>query len=251
MSGSHMSLQSQINRFIEACKTGDLLHVQELLNAAADLDASRSTRQIVHAKNDYALRCVACYGHEAICRLLIEHGADIRADDDCALQLAARYGHEAICRLLIEHGADIHAQYDYALQLAAENGHDAVCRLLIEHGADIHAENDYALRWAARNGYEAVCRLLIGRGADIHSDDNRALRWAAKNGHEAVCCFLLELDPLMARHIKPKYSKKVLRVFQAYGDLDVIQEALSHFTDDENAYISSCFVHRKNPLAYD
>ena len=156
MSGSHMSLQSQIDSFIKACKTGDLLRVQELLNAAADLYASRSTSQIIRAQNDKALRW------------------------------------------------------------AAENGHEHVCRLLIEHGADIRARNDQALRLAAKKGHEAVCRLL------------------------------LELDPLMARCIKPNYSKGVLRVFQAYGDHEAITEALMGFTDKENDYIASCFISRKS-----
>jgi len=270
MSGSHMSVQSQIDSFIKACKTGDLSCVQEILNAAADLDASRSLSQTIHTRYDYALRCAAMYGHESVCRLLIEHGANIHAQDDYALQLAAENGHEAVCRLLIEHGANTNADHNYALQLAAENGHEAVCRLLIEHGVNIRAENDYALQLAAENGHEAICRLLIeGRdpdisevepftngsdapGANIHARDDYALQLAAKNGHEAICQLLLELDPLMARHIKPKYSREVLRVFQAYGDHDAITEALtgssrrSPFTDDELDYIASCFISRKS-----
>jgi len=93
---------------------------------------------------------------------------------------------------------------------------------LLEHGANIHARNDYALRWAAEKGHEAVCQLLL-EGSDA-SDP----------------------DPLMARHISPKYSKEVLRVFQAYGDHDAISEALMGFTDDENDYITSCFISRKS-----
>jgi len=231
MSGSHMSLQSQIDSFIKACKTGDLLRVQELLNAAADLDASRSTSQIIRAQDDFALQCAAANGHEAVCQLLIEYGADIHADDDYALRWAAIRGREAVCRLLIEHGANIHADDDQALQWAANNGHEAVCRLLIEHGANIHARDDTALRWAAENGHKAD-PIAIG----------------------SICQLLLELDPLMAKLISPKYSKEVLRVFQAYGDHDAITEALmgssrrSPFTDDENDYIASCFISRKSAI---
>jgi len=218
MSGSHMSVQSQVERFIEACRTGDLSSVQELLNTAADMDASRSISQIIHAQEDCALRWAAGNGHEAVCRLLLEHGADIRACDDFTLQWVAQDGHEAVCRLLIEHGANIHAESDYALRWAAQGGRESICQLLIEHGANIHAENDDAIQRAAMQGYEAVCQLL------------------------------LELDPLMARHISPTYTEEVLRVFQAYGDHDAITEALMGFTDDENDYITSCFISRKSAI---
>jgi ankyrin repeat protein len=240
-----MSIQSQIDSLIEACETGDLSSVQKILNAAADLDASRSTSQIIHARDDCALQRAARNGHEAVCRLLIEHDADIRADD-LALQLAARNGHEAVCRLLIKHGADIHTRDDLALQLATKYGHETVCRLLIVHGANINADDDFALRLAAENGHEAVCRLLIEHGANIHAYDGYALRLAAVNEHEAICRLLLELDPLLARRIRSEYSEGVLRVFQAYGDHDAITEALMGFTDDENDYIASCFISRKS-----
>jgi len=237
-----MSIQSQIDSLIEACETGDLSSVQKILNA------SRSTSQIIHARDDCALQRAARNGHEAVCRLLIEHGTNIRANDNYSLQWAARNGHEAVCRLLIEHDADIHARDDLAFQLATKYGHEAICRLLIEHGANINADDDFALRLAADYGREAVCRLLIEHGANIHAYDGYALRLAAVNEHEAICRLLLELDPFLARGIRSEYSEGVLRVFQAYGDHEAITEALMGFTDDENDYIASCFISRKSAI---
>jgi ankyrin repeat protein len=177
----------------------------------------------------------------------IETSKSIIKADILALRWAAGNGHKGVCRLLIEHGADIHAKHDGALRWAAGNGHKGVCRLLIEHGADIHANDDCALRGAAEYGNEGVCRLLIEHGADINADDDYALIWAARNGHEDVCRFLLELDPSMAKHISPDYCENILQVFQAYGDPEAIQKTLSErsFTDNELDYIASCFVHRK------
>jgi ankyrin repeat protein len=131
-------------------------------------------------------------GHEAVCRLLLEHGADVHANGDYALRTAAGNGHKAVCRLLIEHGADVHAGDEIALRWASISGHEAVCRLLLEHGADVHANDGDALLKAADNGREDVCRLLLEHGADVHARDDGALRWASISGHEAVCRLLIE-----------------------------------------------------------
>ena len=46
--------------------------------------------------------------------MLIEHGADIDAQDDIsgwtALMQATYYGHKAVSRLLIDHGANVNIQ---------------------------------------------------------------------------------------------------------------------------------------------
>ena len=51
-------------------------------------------------------------GHEAMAKLLLQHGADVAAasnDGDTALMLAALGGHEAVAQLLLQHGADVAA----------------------------------------------------------------------------------------------------------------------------------------------
>jgi ankyrin repeat protein len=87
------------------------------------------------------LHWAAREGHEAVVRLLVEKGADVKAKDKngrTALDHAARRGHEAVMRLLVEKGADIKAKGDdgrTALDRAARRGHEAVVRLLVEKGA--------------------------------------------------------------------------------------------------------------------
>jgi ankyrin repeat protein len=77
-------------------------------------------------------------------------------------------GHEAVVRLLVEKGADVKAKGNAgatALHGAAWKGHEAVVRLLVEKGANVKAKNKYGstpLDMAAK--HEAVVRLLKGYG---------------------------------------------------------------------------------------
>lgn len=92
----------------------------------------------VHEKNhqgDAALH-VACQANsvEAV-RLLVEgYGADIHAPNDVcrsALFLASAYGRTAVCRYLLENGADVHDQEESVLYVACERGYlDIVCVLM-------------------------------------------------------------------------------------------------------------------------
>ncbi|KAJ1472761.1 hypothetical protein T484DRAFT_1566830, partial [Baffinella frigidus] len=53
-------------------------------------------------------------------------------------------GHEAVARMLVEHGADVSVKNgpgDTPLHLAAEHGHDTVWRMMVENGADDSVTN--------------------------------------------------------------------------------------------------------------
>ena len=179
-------------------KTSAASVVQLLLELGTDAKA---------ADNDgwTALMFAARGGHEAVAKLLLEHGADVNAaansDGWTALMVATRLGHEAVAKLLLEKGADVNAVRNdgvAALMLAAAGGHEAVGQLLLKHSADVRAASnrgDTALMCAAAGGHEAVCTLLLKNGADVKVAANRggtALMLAAAGGHEAVSRLLLE-----------------------------------------------------------
>ncbi|CAF3884191.1 unnamed protein product, partial [Adineta steineri] len=85
---------------------------------------------------------IAGYNRLAICKILLEHGADVLCKDKgglVPLHNAASYGHYEVAELLIEHGAQINAsdlwQYTPIHEAASKSRVD-VCTLLLSHGAD-------------------------------------------------------------------------------------------------------------------
>ena len=150
------------------------------------------------------LMVAAGAGHEAVAKLLLDHGADVAAADNngaTALMFAARDGHEAVAKLLLDNGADVAAAYSdggTALMDAAAAGHEAVAILLLDHGANVAALSNLGrsgLMVAVTGGHEAVAKLLLDHGADVAAADNdgaTALMFASVGGHEAVVKLLLD-----------------------------------------------------------
>ena len=94
------------------------------------------------------------------------------------LIVAARNGHDAVVRVLLDHGASINLAKKNdatALHSASFNGREAVVRVLLDRGASINqAENDGAtpLFIACLRGHEAAVRMLARAGADLDLRDN-------------------------------------------------------------------------------
>lgn len=82
------------------------------------------------------LHTAALFGYEQICKLLIEHGAEVNAVDaelETPLMWAAKWGHPEICRLLLENGALLHLKCTHgetARQKAEHGSHSAVCEAM-------------------------------------------------------------------------------------------------------------------------
>jgi len=108
------------------------------------------------------------------------------------LKAAAEIGDLELVKLLIEQGADVKANNNYALRYASENGHLEVVKLLIEHGADVKAYDNYAIRHASAKGHLEVVKVLIEHGADVKDNDNYAIKWASDRGHLEVVKLLIE-----------------------------------------------------------
>lgn len=120
------STQQELNRqLLEAVAANDIIKVKELLSRGANANATTEPT-MYHA---YHFGHAECYGGSA-------------------LMFAATNGNAAICKLLLEHGAQVNAlwlggtnwtyrYYKNALALAAENGHLEACKVLIAYGADV------------------------------------------------------------------------------------------------------------------
>jgi ankyrin repeat protein len=101
-----------------------------------------------------------------------------------ALHTAAKHGHLDIVRLLLQHGADPNAREagdnTYPLHWAAANRHVEIVRALLDAGGDVHGVGDVheldAIGWAtffhephgAPGDNPSVATLLVERGARHH-----------------------------------------------------------------------------------
>jgi len=123
------------------------------------------------------LMIAANNGHLAICRLLLDKGAQLEAKNinGCTpLHHAAAQGHVEIVRLLCDRGADVDARANREwrpLHSAAWKGHISVVKELIEErSAEINARTDdgrTALRVANHYNKPDVAAYLISRGGIV------------------------------------------------------------------------------------
>ena len=106
--------------------------------------------------------------------LLLKNGANTNIHSNIEkwtpLIRAANKGSIDICKILIEHGADVNAKTRVgrtALHNAVQNGNLELVKLLIAHGADVNAKNDVG--WTAEyiaqmEGYEELEEYFAGLG---------------------------------------------------------------------------------------
>jgi ankyrin repeat protein len=81
--------------------------------------------------------------------------------------------HEAIVKLLLEKGVDVKSRdRDYGqtpLSWAAAKEHETAVKLLLKKGADMESKGNFdqiPLLLAAWSGHEAAVKLLLGKGAE-------------------------------------------------------------------------------------
>lgn len=112
-------------------------------------------------------------------QLLIQHGADVKAQDDthtAPLHLASSLGIPEIVQLLIDHGADVIAQ-DWMrrtpLHLASSLVSSKLALLSIKDRADLYGQDDSDREPDRGNSHAKpnIVMLLIDHGADVTAQD--------------------------------------------------------------------------------
>jgi ankyrin repeat protein len=119
----------------------------------------------------------------SVVRMLEMRSIDVEAKEEeygyTCLMMAAYHGHLAICRLLIDKGAQVEAKVRGGwtpLLCAAHRGLGEIVRLLCDHGADVEACNRWGrrpLHLAAYYGHISVVKELIEeRNAEVNARTN-------------------------------------------------------------------------------
>lgn len=117
----------------------------------------------LHANSDEPLYLACIYNKEDVARFLLKAGANPNARDEGQFGILATVASRGIlpmCKLLLEHGANLHAEDDWAVRWSATNNQIAVVRFLIESGANWRACNDWVWRFAHANKHEELIAVL-------------------------------------------------------------------------------------------
>lgn len=141
----------------------------------------------------------------AMCKFLIEHGAEInrKGGESVAtpLQWAAQRCHYYTVNLLLSHGADpliSDAQGYNTLHISTFNGNVLLLVLLLHQGIPVDVLDSYghtALMWSAYKGFPACVDFLLRWGASVHAADEQgftALHWALVKGNGGCILKLIE-----------------------------------------------------------
>lgn len=133
----------ELNLF-EAAIVGDREAVERNLgDRERSLDAASPLDQYA-ADGFTPLGLAAYFGQQELVAWMIEQGADVNKPARNAMQVAPLHSAVArqnveLCRLLLEHGADVNARQARGvtpLHSAAHSGNAALIELLLAHGAD-------------------------------------------------------------------------------------------------------------------
>ncbi|KAK1146894.1 hypothetical protein N8T08_002220 [Aspergillus melleus] len=188
----------------------------------------------VNRENPYfgrPLHIAAAWGHVAIVRYLLDHGADpnlftgpqeentddwehvhlgsrhrYQSPEGSALRAAALGGHEQIVNLLLEpkYGLSLsRAEYLRATLAGVRGGHVNVINILLQATGEtvpgLGAFREEMLWEAVRHNQEAVVQMLLDLGADVSAppyadgrDHGDALNIAASQGYDRLVHMLLD-----------------------------------------------------------
>ena len=149
----------------------------------------------------------------SVVRMLEMRSIDVEAKEGgrvngwTCLHAAAENGNLAICRLLLDKGAQVGAKTGHdmtPLHYAAIEGHVEIVRLLCDRGADAEACNTIGVRplhGAAFYGHISVVKELIEeRNAEINARDSdgwTALMYARQESELDVASYLVSHGGIM------------------------------------------------------
>ena len=185
--------------------------------------------------------------HAKILRMLLDYGANVRAEDDMGrtpLHLVPDFGSIEIVHVLLKHGANVGAEDNEGrtpLHVAAHHNIEVV-RMLLKHGADVNARtnrNSTPLHVAARENIE-ISRVLLEHGASARAEDclgTTPLHVAAREN--------IEISHMLLEHGASAGAKDCLgitplHVAAQHGNIEVVRMLFERGADihaRSNSYI--------------
>uniref|UniRef100_A0A8C7XSM9 Euchromatic histone-lysine N-methyltransferase 1a n=1 Tax=Oryzias sinensis TaxID=183150 RepID=A0A8C7XSM9_9TELE len=183
-----------------SAKQGDLQKVIQLLVDGKDpnfMMEGQSRRTPLHA--------AAAGGHQEICHMLVQAGANIDVFDKehrTPLMSACENNHLDTVKYLLRAGAAVNHKDRMGftcLHLAAKLGHhDVVHHLVSKTSKYINCQDDGGwtpITWAIEYKFRELVLLLLAKGADVNirdKEENVCLHWAALSGCVDIAQALLE-----------------------------------------------------------
>lgn len=191
--------------FVVACLNNDL-EIVKLLLAHHSTVVNKKVSKIyeTNSRESTPLHLACLKGYTKLGKLLIENGADVRAEDEdgnTPLLHACRAGHKELAELLIANGADIKAKdknNNTLLHFACGQSKWEIVSFLIKSGADVNAENIFGATPLSRafiGNYYEVAELLIENGAKVNAeygDGSTPLHLASAKGELKVVELLIK-----------------------------------------------------------
>jgi ankyrin repeat protein len=185
-----------------ACANGNAAMVGKLVAAGANVNLALPT-------GETPLMTCARSGSAESVEALLEHAANVNAKENLADQTALMWAvserHPEVTRVLIAHGADVRAQSRVFGEVMVRD--DTGARLVCPPPAGVSAACSIAdviqkggstpLLFAARSGDLESAKLLVAAGANVNDaapDGNSVLAVAAYSGNEKLAEFLLDKD---------------------------------------------------------
>jgi ankyrin repeat protein len=226
------------NRFLEACKTGDITTLKSL-------DFSKIN---IHAGDEWAFRLTCINGHLNIVKFLIslepEYGRiDIHARDENAFRWSCYNGHLSIVQFLLtlqpEYGRiNIHTCDEFAFRSACQYGRLDIVKYLVslqpEYGRiNIHAENERAFQLACVYGHPQIVKLLLslepeyGR-IDIHAWNGNEFKY----GNFQIRYLLIQRDPNYNWKQVEEYSDYINEIDQIINNLSLLHQKMIQIDTD-------------------
>ncbi|KAK7408347.1 palmitoyltransferase akr1 [Neonectria punicea] len=191
--------QNQQEDIMQIARVGDVPAMEKLFESG-EFDATYTDDEGITP-----LHWAAINNQYAMCKFLIDHGAEInRKGGDSvatALQWAAQRCHYYTVNLLLQHGADpliTDAQGYNTLHISTFNGNVLLIVLLLHQGIPVDVIDNFGhtgLMWSAYKGFPQCVDIFLRWGASVHATDEQgftALHWALVKGNPGCILKLIE-----------------------------------------------------------